>query len=621
VPSCNYPLFQAPLKTLRYYLARLTLPLLCTLLVLTLVGAAPVFATERVALVIGNGIYQKVPTLPNPPSDATDIGRALERLNFKVTQLTNASAAEMRKAIVDFGRSTEGSEMAVLFYAGHGMEAGGENWLIPTDAELRSDTDVESEAISLRSINLQVSKAHQLGLVILDACRNNPFAAKMQRSLRTRAVARGLAPTEPTDNVLVAYAARDGTTANDGDGRNSPFTTALLRNIETPGLEISFLFRNVRDEVMSATNREQQPFVYGSLSKEAIYLKPPATTTVQNPPALTEAPTSTEDGRFWQAIKTSTVAGLYEELLKRYPYSPHAIDARERLVELKSKQMASVAPPVASAPSAAAPTETIAKLSVERDSKMPISNSAEGEKRNLFAPEDAQRVAAMGSELKLTMPAFAIGDTKVEVPVSFRRYVGIWAGKVEKGEGRQKLLILTEALSDGLVLGYYVYGPTAKGSWDNNTPAGYVSIAGKISDDALRFNSGKYPVEVRLNGANAMTMQLTNPDKKSKSSAIKFTPIWQLLPNASTSTEAPASTERKHRASEPAPQPKPAGPKVAQEESSPCSRMHDKLGCICALQNGGGLSADGRSWYSRRGGKSGLTNEAFVQCQIRAGRR
>ncbi len=163
--------------------------------------------------------------------------------------------------------------MAVIFYAGHGMEVGGENGLIPVDAELRSDTDVENEAISLRTVSYQVAKARQLGLVILDACRNNPFAAKMARSLRTRAVTRGLAPTEPTDNVLVAFAAKDGTLANDGDGRNSPFTTALLHNIETPGLEISFLFRNVRDEVMAATKREQQPFVYGSLSKEAIYLK------------------------------------------------------------------------------------------------------------------------------------------------------------------------------------------------------------------------------------------------------------------------------------------------------------------------------------------------------------
>lgn len=174
-------------------MARLNFLVAGTLLLLVLVGTAPVLAAERVALVIGNGTYQKVPTLTNPARDAADIGRALERLNFKVTQLSNAGAAEMRRAIVDFGRASEGSEMAVVFYAGHGMEVGGENWLIPTDAELRSDTDVESEAISLRSISGQASKARQLGLVILDACRNNPFAAKMQRSLRTRVVTRGLA--------------------------------------------------------------------------------------------------------------------------------------------------------------------------------------------------------------------------------------------------------------------------------------------------------------------------------------------------------------------------------------------------------------------------------------------
>jgi uncharacterized caspase-like protein len=233
-------------------------------------GIAPTIAAERVALVIGNGLYQKVQALPNPPQDAADVGHALERLNFKVTELSNASASDMRKAVLDFGRAAEGSEMAIVYFAGHGMEAGGENWLIPIDAELRSDADVESEAVSLRSVILQVSKAQRLGLVILDACRNNPFAARMQRSLRVRAVTRGLAPTEPTDNVLVAYAARDGTTANDGNGRNSPFTVALLHNIETPGLEISFLFRNVRDEVMTATKREQQPFVYGSFAANFI---------------------------------------------------------------------------------------------------------------------------------------------------------------------------------------------------------------------------------------------------------------------------------------------------------------------------------------------------------------
>jgi uncharacterized caspase-like protein len=165
--------------------------------------AQPASAESRVALVIGNGAYEKVPELPNPPRDATDIGHALERLNFKVTLLKNATAEEMRKAVVDFGGIAEGSEMAVVFYAGHGMEVGGENLLIPVSAELRTDADIESEAVSLRSISLQVSKARQLGLVMLDACRNNPFAAKMKRSIGTRSIERGLAPTEPTDNVLI----------------------------------------------------------------------------------------------------------------------------------------------------------------------------------------------------------------------------------------------------------------------------------------------------------------------------------------------------------------------------------------------------------------------------------
>ena len=163
--------------------------------------------------------------------------------------------------------------MAAVYFAGHGMEISGENWLIPVDAELKRETDAANEAVSLRSVMLQVSNTTSLGLVILDACRNNPFAAKMHRSLALRAAhRRGLGPIEPVGNVLVAYAARDGTTALDGDGRNSPFAAALLHNIETPDVEVTFMFRNVRDDVMEATRNEQQPFVYGSLSRKAIYL-------------------------------------------------------------------------------------------------------------------------------------------------------------------------------------------------------------------------------------------------------------------------------------------------------------------------------------------------------------
>jgi len=424
-----------------------------------LLAISPVNAANRVALVIGNGAYEKVPVLPNPTRDAADIGDSLSRLGFTVTRLSNGTASTMRKSIVEFGRAAEGSDMAIVFYAGHGMEAGGENWLIPIDAELRNDTDVESEAISLRSISLQVSKARQLGLVILDACRNNPFAAKMQRSLHVRAVTRGLAPIEPTDNVLVAYAARDGTTANDGEGRNSPFTAALLHNIETPGLEISFLFRNVRDEVMSATKREQQPFVYGSLSKEAIYLKP-----------------------------------------------------------------------LAAAQTLIAPPTTIAKLSTEQEAPKASATPGSSLKRNVYSLDDARRVTAVAVEQELKMPPFAIGETKSDVSDSYAQFVGIWSNKAGYPGGRHVMLVVTEVTSDGVALGYYVWGPPGKLSWAKGDPAGYVNFAAKITDGKLKFKSGEVPMDAKLLGSS-ITLHSVNPHLQkgqSKDATTKLSPLWRL---------------------------------------------------------------------------------------------
>lgn len=233
-------------------------------------------AQSRVALVVGNGAYESVGALLNPSNDAGDVGGALRRLGFDVMIQTNARYDDMRRALISFGNKARGSEIAIVYFAGHGVEVGGENYLIPIDAKLASDLDVPNEAIGLQSLTRAVSNSFKLGLVILDACRNNPFLPKMQRTSLTRAVDRGLARVEPVGNLLVAYAAREGTTANDGSGRNSPFTTALLNNIETPGLEIGNLFRAVREDVMTATANGQQPFVYGSLAKELIYLKPAA---------------------------------------------------------------------------------------------------------------------------------------------------------------------------------------------------------------------------------------------------------------------------------------------------------------------------------------------------------
>src|SRR5258707_5649558 len=253
-----------------------------TLLAL-LSGAMPGHAQTRVALVIGNSGYRNVPALANPGNDAADVAASLQRLGFTVRRIINGTSEDMRLALRDFAPQARRSEMAVVFFAGHGIEIGGDNWLIPVDAELKEDIAAEHEAVALRSLVPIVGAASKLGLIILDACRNNPFAARMPRSIPVRAVERGLARVEPAGSVLVAFAAKEGTTASDGTGRNSPFTAALLRHIETPGLEGNYLFRNVREAVLNATNSRQDPVVYGALPSSEIYFKPAAKPSVAAP--------------------------------------------------------------------------------------------------------------------------------------------------------------------------------------------------------------------------------------------------------------------------------------------------------------------------------------------------
>ena len=182
-------------------------------------GASPAFAAQRVALVIGNATYAHVPALANPLNDAADIGAALDRLGFAVTRLENAGYAALRRGLLEFQRAASASEIAVVFYAGHGIEVDQRNFLVPVDARLASDQDVEFEAVPLELVSRAVERASGLRLVILDACRENPFAVRMQRAGATRSIGRGLARVEPSGETLIAYAAKEGTVASDGAGR------------------------------------------------------------------------------------------------------------------------------------------------------------------------------------------------------------------------------------------------------------------------------------------------------------------------------------------------------------------------------------------------------------------
>lgn len=211
------------------------------LLAFVLVALASVaLAAGRVALVVGNSTYDHIGRLPNPENDAVDMSAALRRLGFEVTTELDADRVELTEALRAFTRRSAGADVSLVFYAGHGLEMDGVNYLVPVDARLERDVDVRYETVTLDDILVSTLGA-RLRLVILDACRNNPLARSMRRTEASRSVSGGslgqLNEELLGDETLVAYAAAAGTTAADGMGRNSPYTSALLSYLDEP-LEI-----------------------------------------------------------------------------------------------------------------------------------------------------------------------------------------------------------------------------------------------------------------------------------------------------------------------------------------------------------------------------------------------
>ncbi|MCK1653906.1 caspase family protein [Bradyrhizobium sp. 149] len=250
------------------------LRLLVLLLFASLLGAAPAQAERRVALVIGNSAYKSVPRLANPVNDATLVGGMFRKAGFELVDTKlDLSVVDMRKALREFGVKARDADVAVIYYAGHGIELDGNNYLIPTDAALETDTDVLDEAFPLDRVLFAIEPAKQLRLVILDACRDNPFAKTMKRTVASRAIGRGLAKIEPTSpNTMIAFAAKAGSTASDGDSKNSPFAASLVERLPTPGLDLRKAFGFVRDDVLKNTGYKQEPYVYGSLGGDDVPL-------------------------------------------------------------------------------------------------------------------------------------------------------------------------------------------------------------------------------------------------------------------------------------------------------------------------------------------------------------
>lgn len=317
--------------------------LIVSLGIFVAVGLGSAHAEKRVALVIGNSDYNAVADLPNPQNDARDMADLLRDLGFDVTLAVDQSFREMRLALRDFGRDARGADIAAVYYAGHGIEIDKHNYLIPIDASLASDRDVRFETIALEDVLLALEGADGLQMVILDACRENPFAANMERAGATRSIGRGLARIEPEgSSVLVAYAAREGQVAEDGGGRNSPYTTALLENLATPGMEIGLLFRKVRASVMAATDRAQQPFVYASLGEAPLYLVPPTSDDATSPDvdnsATFSASARDEAAQAWAVTQNTDSIAVLQAFIETFDGTVYAELAVARLSELEASR-------------------------------------------------------------------------------------------------------------------------------------------------------------------------------------------------------------------------------------------------------------------------------------------
>ncbi len=290
----------------------------------------PAFADKRVALVMGNSAYQHVSRLANPANDSMAISNTLKGVGFTVVELKrDLKAAEMRRALRDFSDQVRDADVAVVYFAGHGIEIDGVNYVIPTDAMLERDIDAFDEAIPLERILTVIEPAKQLRLVILDACRDNPFNKTMKRTIGTRSVSRGLAKVEPgSPNTLIAFAAKAGSTASDGDSNNSPFTAALVKHLPKPGLDLRKAFGFTRDEVLKATNNRQEPFVYGSLGGDDVVLVPALPAPAAAPDA---GATVRRDYEFAERVGTREA---WDFFLSAYPegfYSKMAQAQRNKL--------------------------------------------------------------------------------------------------------------------------------------------------------------------------------------------------------------------------------------------------------------------------------------------------
>jgi uncharacterized caspase-like protein len=425
----------------------------------------PALAEKRVALVLGNSAYQNVPPLTNPVNDAALMADTFKKAGFDVVELKqNLTVQETRRVLRDFADKSNDADIAVIYYAGHGIEVDGGNYLIPVDAKLERDDDVYDEAFSLDRILATVEPAKRLRLVILDACRDNPFAQKMKKTLATRAIGRGLAKVEPASpNTLIAYSAKAGSTAQDGLGKDSPFTAALANHLTTPGLDIRRAFGFVRDDVLKTTNNRQEPYVYGSLGGEDVPLVP--NRSVAPPPA--PAPDAQADIRrdYELALQVGN-KGAFEAFLAQHPDGFYANLAKLQIDKIAADQAHAAA--VEKSRQADHERDRLAAAGAQKDAQAKADADAKAADQARIEAEKTKQVAqqqAADAERKRVEAAPATPPAPATVPATPAPEKSVSVASLNPAPSQTDITksVQSELRRVGC------YGGNADGDWDQSS--------------------------------------------------------------------------------------------------------------------------------------------------------
>jgi formylglycine-generating enzyme required for sulfatase activity len=308
----------------------------------TLVQPAELFAQERrVALVIGNATYRNTPTLRNPSNDAEDIAAALQELGFDVITVLNLDYEGMRHAVLQFSRKMEGADVGLLFYAGHGIQVSEQNYLVPVDAQVSNVRDIDLQLMELDKVFAQMERETNTRIIILDACRDNPFASTMTlppASRQRRLVGRGLSEISGLAGTFVAFATRPGQVALDGDGRNSPFSRALKTHIRKPGMSISDMMADVRSEVVSATKQGQIPWDMSSLTSPFYFNRADPQPGIDRSPGSAKAD-DIAARPFWDHVRAANKIEAYELFVRAFANSSYAQEAKAIIEQLRQASL------------------------------------------------------------------------------------------------------------------------------------------------------------------------------------------------------------------------------------------------------------------------------------------